>query len=181
MDAAELRDHLDGFTADLEAERITGFLPGGRELDVPLASEVAENLWVGGWPDPIVRQKFANGGQPLKHFAGVVDVYGEPYPLPAGPVYVRKPMQDWAGEPDWHIVGALASIVAKLRDLGPVLVHCQAGLNRSSLVASVALVHGGAIAEGVGIVDAIATIRERRSPLCLCNDAFERALLSRYA
>jgi len=57
------------------------------------------------------------------------------------------------------------------REDGPTLVHCQAGLNRSSLVAARALVLGGMTAD-----DAIALIREKRSPACLCNPAFERWL-----
>ena len=54
----------------------------------------------------------------------------------------------------------------------PVLVHCQAGLNRSSLVAARALMF-----EGRPAVDAIAVVRKRRSPACLCNQAFEEYLL----
>jgi hypothetical protein len=54
------------------------------------------------------------------------------------------------------------------RTTGPVLVHCQAGLNRSSLVAARALMLDGRTAG-----DAIRTVREKRSPACLCNRAFE--------
>jgi protein-tyrosine phosphatase len=50
-------------------------------------------------------------------------------------------------------------------------VHCQAGLNRSSLVIARAL-----ILSGMPSVAAIALIREKRSPACLSNPSFERWL-----
>jgi protein-tyrosine phosphatase len=56
---------------------------------------------------------------------------------------------------------------------GPTLVHCQAGLNRSSLVACVAL-----ILDGMKSDDAVALLREKRSPACLCNPAFEKLVLA---
>jgi protein-tyrosine phosphatase len=57
------------------------------------------------------------------------------------------------------------------RAAGPTLVHCQAGLNRSSLVIARAL-----ILSGMPSVAAIALIREKRSPACLSNPSFERWL-----
>ncbi len=56
---------------------------------------------------------------------------------------------------------------------GPVLIHCQVGLNRSSLVAARAMV----LSEEADPAGAIAVLRERRSPACLCNEAFEAWLL----
>jgi protein-tyrosine phosphatase len=50
-------------------------------------------------------------------------------------------------------------------------VHCQAGLNRSSLVVGRALMLGGMTAD-----DAIVLIRRKRSPACLSNPSFERWL-----
>jgi len=52
-------------------------------------------------------------------------------------------------------------------------VHCQVGLNRSSLVAARALVLSGE-ADPAG---AVALLRARRSPACLCNETFESWLL----
>jgi protein-tyrosine phosphatase len=48
------------------------------------------------------------------------------------------------------------------------LVHCQAGLNRSSLIVARTLMLG----QDMTAKDAIALIREKRSPMCLCNDTF---------
>jgi protein-tyrosine phosphatase len=66
-------------------------------------------------------------------------------------------------------VNALAQWVNICRETAPVLVHCQAGLNRSSLVAARAI-HLHSQAPGAEVVR---HLRERRSPAALCNPAFE--------
>lgn len=48
-----------------------------------------------------------------------------------------------------------------------VLIRCQAGLNRSSLVAALTLIQDGHDPE-----DAIRVLREKRSPFALCNRFF---------
>jgi protein-tyrosine phosphatase len=63
--------------------------------------------------------------------------------------------------------------VNSCRGSGPTLVHCQAGLNRSSLVVVRALV-----LDGMDVDTAIAVVREKRSPVCLCNPSFESWLRS---
>jgi protein-tyrosine phosphatase len=68
-------------------------------------------------------------------------------------------------------VDAIAAWVKSCVDDGPTLVHCQAGLNRSSLIAGRVLTMGGM--EGW---QAVKLLRERRSPACLCNPSFERWL-----
>jgi hypothetical protein len=64
--------------------------------------------------------------------------------------------------------------VTARRKTGPCLVHCQAGLNRSSLVVARVLMLEGATAD-----EAIGLLREKRSPACLCNPAFEEWLRAR--
>ena len=71
----------------------------------------------------------------------------------------------------------LAAEVNELCEQGPTLVHCQAGLNRSSLIAAVALILAGVVDSGA---EAAALLRERRSPACLCNQSFERWLTHRW-
>lgn len=66
-----------------------------------------------------------------------------------------------------------ADVVNEFWRLGPTLVHCQAGLNRSSFTLVLALMkHGYTPAE------AILLLREKRSPACLCNPYFEQHLLA---
>ena len=50
-------------------------------------------------------------------------------------------------------------------------MHCQAGLNRSSLVVAIALLLSGEVSTGQEAID---LIREKRDPACLCNPAFEK-------
>lgn len=54
--------------------------------------------------------------------------------------------------------------------------HCHAGINRSAMAAA-AYLH---LHRGLRISEAIRTIRERRSPTCLCNAVFERVLREWY-
>jgi hypothetical protein len=62
----------------------------------------------------------------------------------------------------------LASVAAqRVREGHKVLVRCQAGLNRSSLIAGIALVNLGY--EGR---DAVQLIRSKRSPWALCNEDY---------
>jgi protein-tyrosine phosphatase len=62
----------------------------------------------------------------------------------------------------------LAAWVTERLDQGKsVYVHCAAGLNRSGLVVARVLV-----ARGMTGKDAIALLRNRRSPAVLCNEAF---------
>jgi protein-tyrosine phosphatase len=76
--------------------------------------------------------------------------------------------------PDAKVLEDLADWVNEKRALGPTLVHCQAGLNRSALVAGLALIRSGMAPR-----DAIALLRQKRSSDVLFNKAFERWLLGR--
>lgn len=150
-----MRQHLVGITAHKH-------LP----FDVPVISEIAANLWQGGCRDGLVLPGF------VTH---VVSLYPwEQYDIRHridSEMYVR--MYD-SVEQGFEQVDALAAWVNVCRETGPVLVHCQVGLNRSSLVAARAMVLSGE-ADPAG---AVAVLRERRSPACLCNEAFEDWLLS---
>lgn len=71
-------------------------------------------------------------------------------------------------------VNALGEWVNLCRRTGPVLVHCQAGLNRSSLVVAKTL-----SLNEFGTGDEIVNhIRSTRSPACLCNPTFEAEVRS---
>lgn len=73
-------------------------------------------------------------------------------------------------EVDAESVEKIAQEVSESLDAGSrVLVHCQAGLNRSSLVVARVLM----LRESMTADEAIALIREKRSPVCLCNPNFE--------
>lgn len=149
---------------DPTCQRMVGVTAHGlHEFDVPFISEIADNLWLGGCEDGLVLPDF------IDH---VVSLY------PWESYEVRHPLTSRTEvrmldsvDQGFDQVDELAAWVNECRATGPVLVHCQAGLNRSSLVAGRALMLDGATAD-----EAIDTIRRRRSPACLCNPSFERWL-----
>lgn len=89
--------------------------------------------------------------------------------IPPGITHRFHRMEDADLNPLHHgVLDELADAVAeKVRDGKKVLVRCQAGLNRSALVAALAMLKLGFYAD-----EAIALIRERRSPYALCNESF---------
>lgn len=159
-------DRFDDLTADLQSQHIEGSTAhGGLPFSIPLVSHIGGNLWTGGCRD----------GVELPHdFAYVVSLYPwERYVL--GPDTERIEVAMWDSDAP---LGAGTKIhetarwaLAAIRD-GKTLVHCQAGLNRSGLVAGLAMVLSGMPAAA-----AIEVLRERRSPAVLCNPTFEEWLL----
>lgn len=158
-------------TADWQGHHIEGYavaaIEAGKDghFSAPLISHIQDNLYVGGC---------INGVRLDDDFQTVVSLYKwERYNL--GPQTERHEVTMYdAGEvPDVDQLHELAGIVSDALDRGgKVLVHCQAGLNRSNLVTALAL-----IKRGSSPADAIALLREKRSPVVLCNRAFESWLL----
>jgi hypothetical protein len=152
---------------DPREQRMNGIAHHGRTpFDVPYISQIDETLWVGGCTDGL--------NLPLD-IAHVVSLY--PWESYAYHDHVRTLLQVYmydSLDQSMEQVGATAAWVNACRKDGATLVHCQAGLNRSNLVAATAL-----ILDGLAPADAIALLREKRSPAVLCNPAFEYHLLSR--
>lgn len=156
-------------TADPHTRLLSGVtMLGGHQFSVPYVTEIAVNLWQGGCADGLVLPD---------SFRHLVSLYqSEHYTVKHGlQSALAVAMLDRPGE-DLERIPVIAAWVNACRKTGPVLVHCQAGLNRSSLVVAAALMLEGATAES-----AIALIRHKRSPACLCNPAFEDWLLSFHA
>lgn len=149
---------------------------GWIDFDVPYMTEVAPNLWQGGCARGLVLPA------DIKH---VVSLYPwERYRIDGivdSELYVR--MFD-AEDQDLDQVDRLACWVNECRDSGPVLVHCQAGLNRSSLVVARAIYisEQNAVADNEDYIgtgaDIVAYLREKRSPAVLCNPAFAEEVAS---
>jgi protein-tyrosine phosphatase len=136
-----------------------GFIP----FDVPFISEIAPGLWQGGCTNGLVLPDH------IRHLVSLYpwESYTVMHELDSA-VAVR--MHD-STEQALEQVPVLGAWVNACRKSGPVLVQCQAGLNRSSLVTAMALMLSGITADA-----AIALIREKRSPACLCNPMFEEWL-----
>jgi protein-tyrosine phosphatase len=156
--------------------RIRGYVPHAAmrglppDLDVPLISRVdltddtaapiEGDLWQGGCKMGV---RLPDG------FDFVLSLYPwERYLLTDGCERLEVRMYD-ALDQGFEQVDELSGILAsRLRDGDTVLVHCQAGLNRSGLLAAATLVKLGFLP-----AEAIARLRSARSPLVLCNEAFE--------
>jgi len=150
---------------DPQRQRLIGVSAHGlRHFDVPYISEIVPGLWLGGCEDGLVLPTF------IKHLVSL-------YPWEAYTVNheldttLEVRMYDSLDQ-TFHQVDGISQWVNECRTTGPILVHCQAGLNRSSLVVTRALVLAG-----MPVKEAIALVREKRSPVCLCNPSFERWLL----
>lgn len=141
--------------------------PEDQRLLLPLASQIEGNLYQGGTP--------ATVGLVPAHFKFVLNLYPwESYMRHDGTEVRVAPLHDDDAGVPARKIEELAAWVNEKRALGPTLVHCQLGLNRSGLVNALALMQAGRTAD-----EAIALLREQRSPAVLFNPTFEHWLRSR--
>jgi len=155
---------------DLESHHIEGYARAAVEagedgrFDVPLISHIEGNLWTGGCIDGAVLSD---------DFRNVISLYPwERFQLGPRTRRIEVRLYDAAEMPDPDVLEDLADRAVSLLDEGKLLIHCQAGLNRSSLLAALVLRRLGHTS-----AEAIALLRERRCPVVLCNQTFERYLL----
>jgi protein-tyrosine phosphatase len=139
---------------------------GDIEFDVPYISHIKDNLWTGGCQAGLVLP------DNIRH---VVSLYPwERYKLHE---FVESELYFRAYDADISlIVEGLQPIVEWILSClakGPTLVHCQAGLNRSGLLAALVLMR-----RNFSPREAITLLRGKRSPAVLCNRSFEEYLLS---
>lgn len=157
--------------ADWQNHPIQGFAHAARasgkdgNFRAPLISHIEDNLWVGGC---------INGVTLDADFRTVVSLYKwERYVLGPDTDFHEFTMYDDSYTEADEQLHEIADIVVAALDRGDkTLVHCQAGLNRSNLITALALIKRGRKPE-----EAIALLREKRSPVVLCNQAFEDWLL----
>lgn len=159
--------------ADWQNHHIEGYavaaMDAGKDghFSAPLISHIEGSLYVGG----------CIGGVRLDDdFDLVVSLYPwEQYALGADTKRFEFRMYDVGLVPNEEQLEDAADLVVEAIAAGrKVLVHCQAGLNRSNLVTALALIKLGRTPS-----EAIALLREKRSPVVLCNVAFESWLLAR--
>ncbi|WP_099021220.1 protein-tyrosine phosphatase family protein [Mycolicibacterium palauense] len=152
---------------DPRVQRISGVATHGlTPFDVPYISYIGDNLWQGGCADGLMLP------EDIDH---VVSVYPwERYEMAreiSSELYVEMYDSVYQG---FEQIDAIATWINVCRKDGPVLVHCQAGLNRSSLVTARALYMQG----GMSGADIVAHLRNVRSPAVLCNPAFAAEVAS---
>lgn len=156
---------------DIETDPLTQRMKGvtahgNVHFDVPLMSEIATDLFQGGCVNGMVLPRN------IKHIVSLYkwERYTAYHDLET---YLEVEMYD-SGDQGFKMVRPLAEWVATLN--GPVLIHCQAGLNRSSLIMGAVLMDYREMTPS----QAIHTIRTNRSSACLVNRTFERYLLEEY-
>lgn len=157
---------------DFEAHRITGTVTHaiGSGIDprlvAPLISHVIGGLWQGGCLPGV---RLPDG------FDYVLSLYpwGQ-YELPEGTERREVRMYDALDQAMDQVEEIALDVADRLAGKQTVLVHCQAGCNRSGLVAARALM----LWKGYTSDQAIKLLRESRSPLVLCNQTFENYLRS---
>ena len=143
--------------------------------------EILPGLWQGGTEDDDVLDRPVHAGHydPQSYnFDVVVTLYADAQPAPWGVEEIRF------GFPDRRLSELAARKAIRLartaharwRAGEQVLIRCQAGVNRSGLVMALVL-----MLEGYSADEAIARIRDCRSPFVLSNQDFEEWLRTRAA
>lgn len=146
---------------DPREQRMRGYAAhGNTPFDVPFISHIIDNLWQGGCSNGLVLPPN------VRHLVSLYpwEEYEESRDLKSK-LSVR--MYDDLEGPNTDQVLGIARWVNICRRTGVTLVHCQAGLNRSGMVAAVAL-----MLDGMTATEAIELLRESRSPAVLCNPNF---------
>ncbi len=148
-----------------EADQIVGiWTDDDRIAALPAMTHVADNLWLGGQPVY---------GLPEGCVAVVNCDEVRYYDEPPDALYVHTPFVDGEELPDLDRLLAVARLVNELRKVGPVLVHCRLGLNRSALQVAVCLVELGADPDWT-----ISHLRAARDARVLANPVFDAYLRS---
>lgn len=163
-----MADETSGFIdAAVKNRRVSGYAIHGGYFDVPLFTQMEGDLWTGG--TPAMKPSLA------KFFDKVLCLYPwEPYTVAETTEKIDVELYDDITQ-TFEQIDELADLVNKWLDEGNrVLVHCQAGLNRSSLVAAVAIMKR----TGKPGYQVLSEMRKKRCSEVLCNGAFQQYVLN---
>lgn len=155
-------------TTDPTTQRMSGVaVHGNTAFDAAFISHIEGNLWQGGTQAGLVLP------EGIVHLISLYpwEKYTINHEL-RSETYVE--MYDAFGPVTPDVAAQVDQIAAQVNECvadGPTVVLCQAGLNRSGLVAARSLMLRGWSAD-----DAIALLKDRRSDAVLCNSAFRRWL-----
>jgi hypothetical protein len=162
--------------SDLKTHHIEGIATqGNTPFTCPLITPIDENFWQGGCIQGVALQgyfKHIISLYPWERYNPGFENDSPEFDLDS---FVEVRLYDGPTVPNEEQLYNLAKHINFCRKHGRTLVHCQAGLNRSGLLAGLALVLGG-----MAPVDAIAKLRAGRSPAVLCNPKFEQWLLQQF-
>jgi protein-tyrosine phosphatase len=147
--------------ADFASHHIEGIArEGNTPFSCPLITPVKGNLWQGGCE---------NGINLRGHFKHIISLYPWERFNPGCDLdsFTEVRLYDGPQVPDEAQLYSLARWINLCKQHGRTLVHCQAGLNRSGLLAGLSLV-----LDGMAANDAITLLRAGRTPAVLCNPKF---------
>lgn len=151
---------------DPTVQRMSGVaVHGNTPFDVPYVSWITPSLMQGGCADGLLlpdNVMHVVSLYPWERYTVRHELMSE----------TRVRLYDDLAGPDRAQMVALANWINVCRQTGVTLVHCQAGLNRSGLLASLALM----LDDGLTADQAIGLVRSSRSSAVLCNPVFERWL-----
>ena len=145
---------------------------------LPLYTEVLDNLWLGGTADGdtiFEVKRSENMAITDKIFDTVISLYAWSNPASWGVKELRYGFYDGdMKDIDFEIIEHLVDVAYdEWKNKGKrLLIRCQMGYNRSSLIFCQVLMRDGYTAK-----EAIALMREKRSSWVLCNAEFENYLL----
>ena len=148
---------------DPRVVRISGWSNhGSMRIDMPFITEVTDDLWHGGVETGLT----------------LPDIFDYKLSLYKWEDYeINHPMKETLTvtmldsiDQEMDGIFELAQWVNERRKKGRVLVHCQAGINRSSVVIATALFLNGDVRTGQEAID---LLRAKRTPAVLVNPAFE--------
>lgn len=144
-------------------DTMTVRLGGSETAIMPYVSEIVPGLWQGGCPIPglVLPERFSH----VVNLFGIFEYRQDHVPETSMIVDMSDSIKQ-----NMSIVEPIAQMVSRLD--GDVLVHCQAGLNRSGVVVARCLMLRGMSAE-----DAISFVRDHRHQRALNNDHFVEWLL----
>jgi hypothetical protein len=147
--------------------------------DPPLQSKILDGLYQGGTDDELTvfrGNKRLSTLNDVRPFDSVVTLCAHSLPMGWLVKEFRFPFPDGPIDPATiPEIEALAEWAFSMWKSGErVLIRCQAGMNRSSLITALVLMRDGKSAD-----EAIALIKERRSPYVLSNSHFVKYLEER--
>lgn len=155
-------NNFENFFADLKSQPITGYDHSGNYINLELISHIVDNLYVGG------HDRRVDLGDFFSHVFSFY-VFEDPMRTAESTVHEGFHMYDSHGDVDVDTLeDAVPKIVKALEAGGNVLVHCQAGINRSNLAATLALMKW----KGLTAREAIDMLREKRDNVVLSNASF---------
>lgn len=146
-------------------ESCTGEITEIKSKNANECSHIIDNLYQGRLPE------VPNALHP--HFKFVFNLSEIQYKVPRGVTLVHWHIDDAARLPNLETAHSIASLVTAARKIGPTLVHCAAGLNRSGLISALSLVESG-----MEPLDAVRLLRKQRSQQVLFNGTFCGYVLS---